>query len=65
MTGLWIREVNYRSLIREASYVLKIILEGNITTSAALNEIVRTYKTQFQQDAVLRVRGATYVSLVS
>lgn len=59
-SGQW--KLTTSPIIHEASYVLNIIHEGNITTSAALDEIARTCKTPFQQEAVLRVRGATSVS---
>jgi hypothetical protein len=49
-------------IVRETSYVLNIVHAGGGATDAALNEIVGTYRTTFQQEAVLRVRSAACVS---
>lgn len=49
-------------IIREGSYVINIVHPGSLAASAALDEIVSEYKTAFQQEAVLRVRGPVCVS---
>lgn len=47
---------------REASRVLQIVHEGSAREEAAITEIVAHYKTQQQQEAVMRVRAAACVS---
>lgn len=59
-SGQW--KSNAGPIVREASYVLNIVHAGAAEADAALGEIVHAYKTAFQQEAVLRVRGAACVS---
>jgi poly(3-hydroxybutyrate) depolymerase len=47
---------------REASRVLQIVHEGSARDDAAGGEIVAHYKTQYQQEAVLRMRSGACVS---
>lgn len=49
-------------VIREDSYVLNVIHEGDLTSKLAIEEIMNSYKQQFQQEAVLRVTSAVCVS---
>lgn len=50
------------NIVREGSYVVSLVHPESPAASAALDEIVREYKTTFQQEAVLRVRGPVCVS---
>jgi hypothetical protein len=62
-SGQWKSATN--ALVRESSYVLSIVhgdQAGTENADNAIQEIVTTYKTQFQQEAVLRVRSSACVS---
>lgn len=50
-------------IIQEGTYVLSLIHRGEAERNAAVNEIMETYKTEFQQEAVLRVQSPVCVSL--
>ncbi len=58
--GQWKSEAG--SIVSEASYVLNIVHAGASSDRQALGDIVATYKTRFQQEAVLRVQGAVCAS---
>lgn len=49
-------------IVREPSYVLNIVHEDNEAADAAIIGIMKTYKSRFRQEAVLRVRGTACVS---
>jgi len=51
------------TIIREPSYVLSLVHPDDIQANQAVQEIVVSYKTRFQQEAVLRIRSATCMSL--
>ena len=51
------------AIIHEPSYVLNLVYPDNVGANQAVQEIVASYKTRFQQEAVLRVRSATCMSL--
>lgn len=42
---------------REASWVLNIVHTGSVADEQAFAAIIDTYRTRFQQQAVLRVQG--------
>ena len=48
---------NDGNVVREASHVLNLVHPGDAASEKAVQEIVGAYKTQFQQEAVLRVRS--------
>lgn len=50
------------AIIREPSYVLSLVHSDDVQTNQAVQEIVSSYKTRFQQEAVLRVRSVTCMS---
>lgn len=45
------------SIVREPSYVLDVVHPASISDDAAIRDIVESYKTRFQQEAVLQVRA--------
>lgn len=49
--------------IRESSYVLSLIHSDDAAPSKAVQEIIASYKTRFQQEAVLRVTSYACMSL--
>lgn len=49
-------------IVREDSYVLSVVHSGASAEDQALAAIASAYKTKFQQEAVLRVRGAVCVT---
>ena len=59
-SGQWQSEAG--PIIHESSYVLDIVHEGSAVHEQAIGEIMDTYKEQFQQEAVLRVKGSACVS---
>lgn len=50
-------------VIREPSYVLTLVHSDDAASSKAVQEIIASYKTRFQQEAVLRVKSAACTSL--
>lgn len=50
-------------IIREPSYVLSLVHPNDPASNKALQDIIVTYKTRFQQEAVLRVTSHTCMSL--
>lgn len=48
--------------VREWSNVLALVHTEDDVSEAAVREVIGTYKTQFQQDSVLRLRAITCVS---
>lgn len=49
-------------VIREPSYVLSLVHPDDAAPSKAVQEIIMSYKTRFQQEAVLRVKVHTCMS---
>jgi hypothetical protein len=47
----------------ESTYVLQVVHPGSPQTGAAIGEIALLYQTRFHQEAVLRVRSASCISL--
>ena len=50
-------------IVREPSYVVSLIHPDDPTAHRAVEEITAVYKTRFQQEAVLRIRSSTCMSL--
>lgn len=50
-------------VIREPSYVLSLVHPDDVAPSMAVQEIIVFYKTRFRQEAVLRVKAYTCMSL--
>ena len=65
--SVWHASGQWRSasgeVIREPSYVLSLVHPDDSAPSKAVQEIIASYKTRFQQEAVLRVKSYTCVSL--
>src|SRR5689334_20768224 len=55
-SGQW-RDAN-GSLVREATHVLQLVHPGDAASEKSVAEIVAAYKTQFKQEAVLRVKDS-------
>ena len=49
-------------IVREDSHVLQLLHTDDATTEKAIRELVETYKTQFKQEAVMRIRSHTCAS---
>lgn len=45
------------SIVREASHVLTLVHPDDVASNRAVAEIVASYKVQFRQEAVLRVKA--------
>jgi hypothetical protein len=54
---------NDGAIVREASQVLNLLHPGDARSEQAVQEIVSAYKTQFRQEAVLRVRSRVCTAL--
>jgi hypothetical protein len=50
------------TIVREPSNVLEVVHPADRRSEDAVREIIDTYKTQLQQEAVLRIRSVTCVS---
>jgi hypothetical protein len=59
-TGQW-RSAN-GAILQESSNVLTLVHSGDERSEKAVQEIVSMYKTQFQQEAVLRIRSLACAS---
>ncbi|WP_168188109.1 DUF3574 domain-containing protein [Hahella sp. CCB-MM4] len=59
-SGQW--QSSSGEIVKEASYVLTLIHADTEENELAITEISNEYKTQFQQEAVLRVKNSTCVS---
>jgi hypothetical protein len=44
-------------IVHETSYVLSLVHPDDAVSDAAVTEIVTAYKTQFQQESILRLRS--------
>jgi hypothetical protein len=51
------------AIVRESSYVLNLVHPDDAAGDSAVREIVETYKKEFAQEAVLRVRSTACTSL--
>jgi hypothetical protein len=49
-------------IVREDSHILQILHAGDATSEKGIREVIETYKIQFQQESVLRVRSYTCAS---
>jgi hypothetical protein len=49
-------------IVREDSHVLQLLHPDDIAAEKAILELIEAYKTQFQQQAVLRIRSHTCAS---
>jgi Protein of unknown function (DUF3574) len=49
-------------IVREDAHVLQILHPDDAATEKAIRELVDAYKTQFKQEAVLRIRSHTCAS---
>jgi hypothetical protein len=65
--SVWQASGQWRSasgeVIREPTYVLSLVHPDDAAPSKAVQEIIASYKTHFQQEAVLRVKAYTCMSL--
>lgn len=65
--SVWQASGQWRSVsgevIREPAYVLSLVHPDDAAPSKAVREIIASYKTRFQQEAVLRVKVHTCMSL--
>jgi hypothetical protein len=59
-SGQW-RSAN-GTIAREASYVLSLVHPDNEAAEAGVRALVSEYKSRFQQEAVLRVKGQACAS---
>ena len=50
------------SIVRESTYVLHLLHASDAQSEASVAAIVAAYKSQFQQEAVLRVRAKACMS---
>ncbi len=65
--SVWQASGQWRSasgeVIREPSYVLSLLHSDDPDQEQAIRELISSYKTRFQQEAVLRVRSSACKSL--
>ncbi len=65
--SVWQASGQWRStsgeVIREPSYVLSLLHSDDPYQEQAIRELIGSYKTRFQQEAVLRVRSSVCKSL--
>ncbi len=65
--SVWQASGQWRSasgqIIHEPSYVLSLIHPDDLVPNKAVQEIIASYKTRFQQEAVLRVKSAACMPL--
>jgi hypothetical protein len=54
---------NAGAIESENTYILQIVHPDSPATGAAIGEVATIYKTRFKQEAVLRVRSASCISL--
>jgi hypothetical protein len=59
--GQWRNELGVTE--SESTYVVQIVHPGTAQTGAAIGEMASIYQTRFKQEAVLRVRSASCISL--
>ncbi len=64
---VWVAQGRWRdangSVAAETSHVLQLAHDGNQERERGLQRIIRRYKSQFRQDAVLRIRSQVCRSL--
>ena len=51
------------SIVQESSYVLSLVHPDSPSAEKAIQEMLASYKSQFQQEAVLRVKSHACMSL--
>jgi hypothetical protein len=65
--SVWQASGQWRSasgeVIREPSYVLSLVHPDDTASSKAVQGVIASYKTRFRQEAVLRVKAYTCMSL--
>lgn len=65
--SVWQASGQWRSasgeVIREPSYVVSLVHPDDTAPNKAVQEIIASYKTRFHQEAVLRVKAHTCMSL--
>jgi hypothetical protein len=65
--SVWQASGQWRSasgeVIREPSYVVSLVHPDDTAPNEAVQEIITSYKTRFRQEAVLRVKTHTCMSL--
>lgn len=59
--GLW--RTAEGAVVEEASYVLSLVHPESVEAETAIREFMAQYKTQFQQEAVLRVTSRVCMAL--
>ena len=59
-SGQWRSDAG--SIVQESSYVVNIVHPDSAATDSSVTEIVKAYKAQFHQEAVLRSRSRVCVS---
>jgi hypothetical protein len=60
VSGQW--RGNDGSIVREATHVLQLVHPGDTDSNGRVDEIAQAYKTQFEQEAVLRVSSRVCTS---
>jgi hypothetical protein len=50
------------TIIKEKSFALNVVHDDSAARNTAVEEIMNTYKTRFQQEAVLRIKSTACVS---
>jgi hypothetical protein len=50
------------TIVRENSFALNVVHDDSAAKNTAVEEIMNTYKTRFQQEAVLRIKSTACVS---
>ena len=60
-SGQWLSASG--SIVQESSYVLSLVHPDNSSAERAIQEMLASYKSQFQQEAVLRVKSNACMSL--
>lgn len=58
--GQW--RSNTGAIVKEPSYLLSIVHADTVAADATVKALIDSYRTQFQQEAVLRVRSNTCIS---
>jgi len=50
------------TIVQEKSFALHVLHQNSAASNQAIEEIMSTYKTRFQQEAVLRVKDSACIS---
>lgn len=59
-TGQW--RSGSGEVVREGSHVLSLVHPGNGASEASIKAVIRSYKSRFEQESVLRVRSSACVA---